>query len=176
MPFGLQTMASLAVAAFPVLKRLDIDVQAASVTPTLSSRGYHYEFISQPVEVFPNAYNLEELSLQGIKLSQILLPLRELKCFIGDIREATKRIDLFHDTPRLTSDYTTSFILNRKLATDELELDIKLDAEDVAFESVWGIDDTGDDESGSVRKPGAEDARRELAMKLDAEDVGIDSD
>lgn len=63
-------MGSLVGAAdFPAFRQLHIDVQAAIVASTPSSGGE--EVISEPIEVFRNAHNLEELSLQGIKLSQI---------------------------------------------------------------------------------------------------------
>lgn len=68
---------------------------------------------------------------------------------------------------------------SRKLNIDEevgLESDIKHDAEDVAFESVWETDNTGDDGFVSARKPAVEDAGLESAIKLDAEDVGFESD
>ncbi|KAK0462727.1 hypothetical protein IW261DRAFT_1428046 [Armillaria novae-zelandiae] len=62
---------------------------------------------------------------------------------------------------------------SRKLATDELELDIKLDAEDDVFESVWGIDDTGDDE---FRESDAERAGLGPDIKLGDVEIREESD
>ncbi|PBK85290.1 hypothetical protein ARMGADRAFT_1017986 [Armillaria gallica] len=101
-PFRFQTMATLVGAAdFPELKRLDIDVRDAIVIPTPPSTDRRREVITQPIEVFRNAHKLEEVSLQGINLSQILLPLRQLKRFIGSIQNATELRDLFRDAPDL---------------------------------------------------------------------------
>ncbi|PBK63873.1 hypothetical protein ARMSODRAFT_962618 [Armillaria solidipes] len=101
-PYRFQTMASLVGAAdFPELKRLDIDVRDAFVIPTALSADRRREVITQPIEVFRNAHNLEEVSLQGINLSQILLPLRQLKRFSGEIQDMTELRDLFRDAPDL---------------------------------------------------------------------------
>ncbi|SJL13160.1 uncharacterized protein ARMOST_16599 [Armillaria ostoyae] len=101
-PHRFQTMASLVGAAdFPELKRLDIDVRDAFVIPTPPYMDRRREVITQPIEVFRNAHNLEEVSLQGINLSQILLPLRQLKRFSGEIQDTTELRDLFRDAPDL---------------------------------------------------------------------------
>lgn len=101
-PHRFQTMASLVgTADFPELQRLDIDVRDAIVIPTPPSMDHRREDITQPIEVFRNAHKLEEVSLQGIKLSQILLPLRQLKRFSGDIQNTAELRDLFRDAPNL---------------------------------------------------------------------------
>ncbi|KAK0205616.1 hypothetical protein DFS33DRAFT_1274499 [Desarmillaria ectypa] len=102
-PLRFQTIASFVGAAdFPELKRLNIDVQDALVNPAPSSPLDHrFEVIALPIELFRNAHQLEDVSLQGIKLSQILLPLRQLKRFSGDIQNTVELIDLFRDAPDL---------------------------------------------------------------------------
>ncbi|KAK0457447.1 uncharacterized protein EV420DRAFT_1480522 [Desarmillaria tabescens] len=110
-PHRFRSMASsIGVASFPVLKRLFLYVQDARLVnmwaaPLPELRDGRLDDLTPPIELFRDAYQLEEVILQGAGLSEVLLPLRQLRVFNGDIDRPSEVSCLFrgaHDLYQAT--------------------------------------------------------------------------
>ncbi|KAK0445839.1 hypothetical protein EV421DRAFT_295893 [Armillaria borealis] len=105
-PRRFRTIASSVGAGnFPVLKRLCLYIQDARPVnmgqPVPTLRDGRLDVLTPPIELFRNAHQLEEVILQGAGLSEVLLPLRQLKAFNGDIDHPSDFSYLFRGAPDL---------------------------------------------------------------------------
>ncbi|KAK0487885.1 hypothetical protein IW261DRAFT_652957 [Armillaria novae-zelandiae] len=105
-PHRFRAMASSVGAVnFPVLKRLCLYIQDARpvhmAEPVPTLRDGRLDVLTPPIELFRNAHQLEEIILQGAGLSEVLLPLRRLKTFNGDIDRPSEFSYIFRGAPDL---------------------------------------------------------------------------
>ncbi|PBK84237.1 hypothetical protein ARMGADRAFT_614749 [Armillaria gallica] len=105
-PHRFRTIASSVGAGnFPILKRLCLYIQDARPVnmgqPVPTLRDGRLDVLTPPIELFRNAHQLEEVILQGAGLSEVLLPLRQLKAFNGDIDHPSDFSYLFRGAPDL---------------------------------------------------------------------------